>query len=57
MEERIRQRIEQLKAERDAFIAQANLQIAAYAGAIQALEQLLGSDSLKQPDSGVGEGE
>ena len=41
MEERIRARIEALKAQRDQFVAEANQQIAAANGAIGELEALL----------------
>jgi len=37
----IQHKIEQLKAERDRFVQQANLQIAKVSGAIEALESLV----------------
>lgn len=39
--EQVQKRIEALQAEREQFERQAQAQMAAYAGAIQALEQLL----------------
>lgn len=44
-EEAIRQRIAQITKERDNYIQNANRQIAAYDGAIQALRSLLPQDS------------
>ena len=44
MEERIRARIAEIEAEREQFVAQANQQIAAFNGAIQALRGLLEPD-------------
>jgi len=41
LEERIGERIEQLKKQRDQFVLQANQQVAACNGAISELEQLL----------------
>lgn len=41
LEERVKQRLDSLRAERDDFIVQANKQIAAYNGAIMALEELV----------------
>lgn len=40
-EEAIQQQITKISKERDAFLAQANQQIAAFNGALQALQQLL----------------
>lgn len=39
--DRIKERIEQLKAQRDQLVTQANLQIAKLGGAIEALEELV----------------
>jgi len=39
--DRIKERIEQLKAQRDQLVTQANLQIAKLGGAIEALESLV----------------
>jgi len=44
MKDKIEQRIELLKQERDNFIKNANTQIAAYNGAIAELERLLTDD-------------
>lgn len=40
----IRERIAQLEAERDAFLAQANSRLAAFGGAIEALNGLLADE-------------
>lgn len=40
-DEQIRQRIAEIEREREAYVRQAEIQIAAYGGAVQALEQLL----------------
>ena len=40
-EERLRSRLEKLQRERDQFVQQANQQLAALNGAIQALEEML----------------
>ncbi len=40
-EQEIRRRIEELKAQRDQLVTQANLQIAKLGGAIEALESLI----------------
>ncbi len=46
-ESEITTQIEKLKKERDTYIAQANQQIAAYSGAIAALEQLIAPKEVK----------
>ena len=40
-QETIKKRIDEIAAERDKYVAKANMQVAAYNGAIQALEGLL----------------
>lgn len=45
MEAKVRAKLEKLKQERDAFVVQANMQVAALNGAIQALEQLLAPEA------------
>lgn len=51
-EDRIRKRIEEYKAQRDQFVQQANQQIAALNGAIQALEALLQPEEDDGGDTG-----
>lgn len=46
MEDKIKTQIETLKKQREDFVAQANNQVAALTGAIQALEALLADDSV-----------
>ncbi len=49
-EERIRARLAELKAQREQYLQQANLQIAALDGAIQALQGLLEPDPEPVPE-------
>jgi hypothetical protein len=49
-EERIRARVAELKAEREQYLQQANLQIAALDGAIQVLEGLLEPEPEPEPE-------
>lgn len=42
--EAVKKRIAELERERDQYVSQVNQQIAAYAGAIQALQQLIAPD-------------
>lgn len=51
-EERIRERIAEYTAQRDRFLSEANQQIAALNGAIQALEALLAPESQRQESDG-----
>lgn len=51
MEERIRARIAEIEAEREQFVAQANQQIAAFNGAIQALRSLLEAEPEEGDDA------
>lgn len=48
-EETIKARIEQLKQERDKFVAEANQTVAAYNGAISELDRLLAVDNEPLP--------
>ena len=57
MEQRIRERIETLKQQRAAFVAQAQVRIAAFDGAIQALEALLVEDESDAGENDAGESE
>ena len=50
MRERIRKEIANLTAQRDQYIVQANLQVAAFNGAIQALEGLLEPEPEPDPE-------
>lgn len=52
MREKITQRIEALKAERERFVQQANGQIGAYNGAIAELEALLKPETETEPAIG-----
>ena len=49
METLIQKRIEELESKRDKFIVQANLEVAAYNGAIQELRRLLKSLTPQSP--------
>lgn len=53
--ERIEQKIKQLEQEMAAFVEQANQQIAAQQGGIEALRQLLADDAAAVTDAAVGE--
>jgi hypothetical protein len=53
MEQKIRERIEQLKQQRAAFVEQANRQLVAFDGAIQALEGLLVEDESGDVDGAM----
>ena len=50
MEAKIKQRIDELKQERDTLIKNANAQIAAYNGAIAELENLLDAPAEDSPE-------
>lgn len=50
LDERVKQRIEELKKEREQFVANANAQIGAFNATIQELEKLL--DSVQEEPEG-----
>lgn len=53
--DRIKERIEQLKAQREQMVTQANLQIAKISGAIEALEELIAPKEEASDDSAPAE--